>query len=155
MKETVRVLELMDHVWLAENFQLVQEKEEEEEEKKTRLGNNVKLLMSGHKPYAVFSNNRERYFIFVFFSHSSSIFRPPFFLLCIGLPVNVSTTILPNLIASLFILNYIIHKVGKLTVAWLLKKSCILCGIWRFITAFTWAHYFVLWDHNPWVVWHV
>lgn len=71
-----------------------------------RLGHNVKLLMSGHKPYAVFSNNRESYtrIIFVIFS-LSSIFLPPFFMLCIGLPVNVSTTILPNMTVSLFILK--------------------------------------------------
>ena len=115
--------------------------------KKIRLGNNVKLLMSGHIPCAVFSNYRER--CIIFFSHFSSIFPPPFFFLCIGLPVNVSTTILPNMTVSLFILNYIVHKVGKLTIAWLLKKSCILCGTWRFVTAFTWAHDFVLWDHKP------
>jgi hypothetical protein len=48
--------------------------------KKIRLGNNVKLLMSGHRPYAVFSFKLERYIIFVCFSHSFSIFLPPFFL---------------------------------------------------------------------------
>jgi hypothetical protein len=48
--------------------------------KKTRLGNNVKLLMSGHKPYAVFSNNRERYIISVFFLSLFLNISPSFFL---------------------------------------------------------------------------
>jgi len=69
-----------------------------------RLGNNVKLLMSGHKPYAVFSNNRESYSSVAIFS-LSSVFLPPFFMLCIGLPVNVSTTILCKMTVSLFILK--------------------------------------------------
>jgi hypothetical protein len=46
--------------------------------KRIRLGNNVKLLMSGHKPCSVFSNIHERYIILGF--SLSLTLSPSFFL---------------------------------------------------------------------------
>jgi len=108
MEETVRVLELMEHTWLAENIQLVQEKE-------GKKYNWVIML----NYWCQGTNHMQSFQIIVrgtlslFFSHSCSIFLPPFFLLCIRLPVNVSTTVFPNMTVSLFILNYIYIKLGS------------------------------------------